>query len=82
MKFQLVDAEKAHFPVSVLCEVLAVSRSGFYAWKTRLASPREKADARLAAQLGRGGLETYRARASEDVLGVRWRALIERLVEA
>ena len=51
MKFQLVDAEKAHFPVSVLCEVLAVSRSGFYAWKTRPASPREKADARLAAEI-------------------------------
>jgi glycosyltransferase involved in cell wall biosynthesis len=40
------------------------------------------ADPELATQLGRGGLEAYRAQASEEVLGVRWRGLIERLVEA
>jgi len=38
------------------------------------------ADAGLAAQLSRGGLRAYRARASEEVLGPRWRRLIERLV--
>jgi glycosyltransferase involved in cell wall biosynthesis len=34
-------------------------------------------DSELAARIGEGGLETYRARASEDVLGARWRALLE-----
>ena len=40
------------------------------------------ADAELAERLARGGLEAYRAQASEEVLGLRWRALIERLVGA
>ena len=49
--FQLVDAEKAHYPVTVLCEVLGVSRSGYYDWKTRPCCERSKADAQLAVQI-------------------------------
>jgi glycosyltransferase involved in cell wall biosynthesis len=33
----------------------------------------------LAERIARGGLAAYRARASEDVLGVRWRTLLESL---
>lgn len=51
MKFQLVDAEKASYPVRVLCEVLEVSRSGFYAWKTRPATTRGASDDRLAVEI-------------------------------
>ncbi len=51
MKFELVDAEKAHYPVAVLCETLGVSRSGFYAWKRRPPSSRSQADARLAVEI-------------------------------
>ena len=49
--FELVDAEKANYPVTVLCDVLEVSRSGFYAWKTRPPSERTKADAKLAVEI-------------------------------
>lgn len=49
--FELVDAEKARFPIQVLCEVLDVSRSGFYAWKKRPPSAREKSDERLAVEI-------------------------------
>jgi len=38
------------------------------------------ADRSFAARIGAGGLAAYRAQASEEVLGARWRALIERLV--
>ena len=38
------------------------------------------ADPALARRLGKKGLSTYRERASEDVLGRRWRRLIERLL--
>jgi glycosyltransferase involved in cell wall biosynthesis len=37
-------------------------------------------DQRLAKTIGAGGLEVYRERASEAVLGVRWRQILERLV--
>jgi putative transposase len=49
--FQLVDAEKAHYPVAVLCEVLEVSRSGYYDWRKRPSCERSKADAQLAVQI-------------------------------
>jgi transposase InsO family protein len=51
VKFELVLAEKANFPVSVLCDVLGVSRAGFYAWSTRATSTRAKADELLAVQI-------------------------------
>jgi glycosyltransferase involved in cell wall biosynthesis len=38
------------------------------------------ADAELARRVGGGGLAAYRREASEEVLGRRWRALLERLV--
>jgi hypothetical protein len=34
----------------------------------------------LAQSIGAGGLAAYRAQASEEVLGKRWRDLIESLV--
>ena len=43
----------------------------------RLASEPE-----LARRIAEGGLAAYRAHASEEVLGLRWRALLERLVTA
>jgi hypothetical protein len=39
------------------------------------------ADRALAQRLAAGGRETYEARASEEVLGARWRGLLEGLVE-
>ena len=51
MKFALIEAEKAHFPVAVLCEVLEVSRSGFYAWQSRPPSDPTRQDAQLAVEI-------------------------------
>ena len=51
MIYALVDAEKANFPIDVLCEVLGVSRSGFYAWRARPPSAREKSDERLTVEI-------------------------------
>ena len=49
--YELVDAEKANYPVTVLCDVLEVSRSGYYASKTRPPSTRSRSDAQLAVQI-------------------------------
>jgi transposase InsO family protein len=38
VKFAFIDAKKSEYPVKLLCRVLEVSRSGFYAWATRKAS--------------------------------------------
>ena len=51
MRFALIDAEKAHYPVTILCEVMEVSRSGYYAWKRREPSARCRGDARLAVDI-------------------------------
>ncbi len=51
MKFELVLAEKANYPVQVLCAVLEVSRSGYYAWEKRPASQHTKDDAKLALDI-------------------------------
>ncbi len=44
MRFALIDAEKAEFPVRTMCRVLDVSESGFFAWKGRPASQRQRDD--------------------------------------
>jgi putative transposase len=48
VKFELIDAKKAHFPIDFMCQQLGVSRSGYYAWKQRPESERHKADQALA----------------------------------
>jgi len=45
--FRLIEAEKTQHPVSLLCDVLGVSRAGYYAWKDRPASARELGDREL-----------------------------------
>jgi transposase InsO family protein len=47
VKQRFVDAEKASFPVSVLCRELGISRSGYYAYRARPESKREQEDRRL-----------------------------------
>ena len=42
---------KGEHPVRLLCEVLAVSRSGYYHWQQRRPTQRQRDDARLAKQI-------------------------------
>jgi putative transposase len=49
--FRLIAAEKANHPVDLMCRVLDVSRSGFYAWSTRAPGDRELQDAWLTEQI-------------------------------
>jgi putative transposase len=62
VKFAFISAEKACTPVSVLCRVLGVTRSGFYAWQQR--DPPESAidDQKLALEIAavhKASDETY-----------------------
>jgi len=47
--YRLVDSERAHHAVSLLCSVLAVSRQAYYAWRSRPPSVRELRDRELKA---------------------------------
>jgi len=51
VKFAFIRTEKALYPVCVLCSVLDVSRSGFYAWIKRPRSVRDRRDAHLAGEI-------------------------------
>ena len=51
MKFQLIDKAKNEFPVHRLCGVLGVSHSGYFAWKDRPASRRQRDDMALLAHV-------------------------------
>jgi hypothetical protein len=45
--FRFVDEHKADYPISDLCRVAEVSRSSYYAWRTRAPSKRAVVDAEL-----------------------------------
>jgi len=51
MCFRLIDAKKSQHPVSLLCGVLGVSRAGYYAWKDRPASARQRRDCEVLAAI-------------------------------
>jgi putative transposase len=52
-RFRFVEQEKARYPVRILCAALGVSPSGYYAWRSRGPSARERSDAELAAEIRR-----------------------------
>ena len=49
--YRFISAEKARTPVSVCCELLGVSRSGFYDWLRRAPSDRALSDAWLSEKI-------------------------------
>jgi transposase InsO family protein len=49
--YELVQSEKAHFPVSQLCDAVGVSRSAFYAWSRGNPSQRTLANERILAEI-------------------------------
>jgi transposase InsO family protein len=51
VKFAWIKAHQAEFPVRLMCAVLTVSPSGFYAWLKHLPSPRQVRRAELVRQI-------------------------------
>ena len=61
MRFAFIQAEKATVPLAHLCQILNVSRSGFYAWQTRPESPHARRDRQLGV-LVRASFDASRRR--------------------
>jgi putative transposase len=76
-RFRFIDAEKARFPVSLLCKMVGVSKSGYFAWKTWPPSKRSREDAALTEKISEvheRSRQTYgypRVHAELSALGVR-----------
>ncbi len=68
MRFAFIDVERVSYPMRILCRVLEVSRSGYYAWCARKPSARDLGDERLrpkvveAFKIGRGTYGSPRVR--------------------
>lgn len=59
MSFKLIDAEKGDMPVAIACAALNVSTSGYYAWKRRPASRRQRDDMVLLAHIKAEFVESH-----------------------
>jgi putative transposase len=75
--FRLIEAEKATHSVPMLCRLLGVSRSGYYAWRSRSPSERFRFDAVLSEKIEtihRNSRATYgspRVHAELRAIGIR-----------
>lgn len=47
MKYRCIQAHRGQYSLGLMCRVLGVSRSGYYAWRTRRPAPKRQADAAL-----------------------------------
>jgi hypothetical protein len=49
--YRLISAEKARTPISVICQLLGVSRSGYYDWATARPQIRQLTDVWLTERI-------------------------------
>ena len=77
MKYQFIEEQQGEYPISVLCESLEVSVSGYYAWRKRPMSHHDQEDAQIAEQVkeaffaNRRGYGSPRIHAEPRAQGIR-----------
>ena len=70
MRFGWIEGRRSHYPLSVLCEMLGVTRAGYYAWARRREKPpgsRASRRAELAEQIRSAHEESGRTYGSPRV---------------
>lgn len=82
MKYAFIRSQRCHHRLKLLCQVLRVSRSGYYAWLNRGPSVRAQADQVLLQQIQRvhdahrghsGALKTWRVLQRQGIAGGKHR---------
>ncbi len=58
--YRFIHAERATYPITLLCRVLRVARSAYYAWTGGEVSARAQADAELTAQIAAAHAQSRR----------------------
>jgi len=53
MRYRCIDRRRSEYPVSMMCRVLKVSRSGYYTWRVRPESQRAKTDREVTQAIER-----------------------------
>jgi len=53
VRYICIDRRRSQYPVTMMCRVLKVSRSGYYAWRVRPESERAKTDRQLTGVIRR-----------------------------
>lgn len=51
MRYRFIDAEKGRYPITLMCRVLEVAKSGYYAWRGRPVSARARANEGLVVEI-------------------------------
>ena len=51
MRYRFIEEHRSRWPVALQCEVLRVSRSGFYAWQHRRPARRREGDQRVSERI-------------------------------
>jgi len=59
-RYRFIQVEKAEYPVTLLCRVLQVTRSAYYAWARRGVSARAQANEELTVRIARIHAESRR----------------------
>jgi putative transposase len=88
-RYRFIQGEKAAYPTALICRVLGVARSAYYAWARREVSARAREDAALGAQItaaherSRGSYGAPRIHAALRAAGIRTsRRRVARLMRA
>ena len=70
MKFTFIQEHLSDYPADVACQVLAVSRSGYYAWRERPASRRQERREELVVKIQAAHLDNRKVYGSPRVYEV------------
>ena len=73
MKYVCIEDHSGQFPISMMCRLLSVSRSGFYAWRNRPLSEKAKRAKRLLVKIKAIFKGSRRAYGSPRI----WRELVD-----